>query len=72
MPFTQLPRRDGTFAGLGVALPVILAMTILVTWPQVLTMSSAFAAHVDSYFSAWRIMWIGHALQSDPPTRIWK
>lgn len=53
-------------AGLALACAVVLALTVLVTWPQARSLSSAFAAHVDSYFSTWRLMWIAHALRSDP------
>lgn len=41
-------------------------MAVFVTWPQALVPASRFVAHVDSYFSTWRIMWIAHALATDP------
>jgi hypothetical protein len=44
----------------------VVAMTIFITWPQALMMRTAFASHVDPYFSAWRIMWFAHALRTDP------
>ena len=56
-----LGRNDLGLAGL-----ISLAMAVLVTWPQALSLSGTFAAHVDSYFSTWRLMWIAHALKTDP------
>ena len=48
------------------AIVAVVAMTIFITWPQALMMRTAFASHVDPYFSAWRIMWFAHALRTDP------
>lgn len=58
--------RHGAATGLALACAVVIALTIHVTWPQTRSLSSAFAAHVDTYFSTWRLMWIAHALGSDP------
>jgi hypothetical protein len=48
-----------------IAIPAVLAMTALVTWPQSRLLTSAFIQHVDPYFSAWRLAWIAHALRTD-------
>jgi len=48
------------------ACAVTAAATILVTWPQTRLISTAFAAHVDAYFSTWRLMWTAHALATSP------
>lgn len=53
-------------AGLGLAGAIVVGLTILVTWPQGRELPAAFAAHVDAYFSTWRLMWIAHALRTDP------
>ncbi len=58
--------RGGTLRALALAAPLVVGMTALVTWPQSRFMTTAFASHVDSYFSTWRLMWIAHALQEYP------
>jgi hypothetical protein len=45
---------------------VIVLLTVALTWPQVLHLRSQIANHGDPYFSAWRLAWIAHALQTDP------
>ncbi len=45
---------------------LVLAMTIVVTWPQALMMTSAVAAADDPMFSMWRLAWIAHALRDAP------
>ena len=47
----------------------MLALTILVTWPQAPHMSSLLSPHFDAQFSIWRLGWIAHALAT-APTRI--
>jgi hypothetical protein len=48
---------------------LVLALTVLVTWPQALYMSSRISTHFDAQFSIWRLGWIAHALAT-APTRI--
>jgi hypothetical protein len=59
-------RAREAFAGLGMASATVVGLTVYVTWPQGRELSTAFAAHVDAYFSTWRLMWIAHALRADP------
>jgi hypothetical protein len=49
-----------------VAAAVILALTALVTWPQIRYMSARVGAHDDPLFSIWRLAWVAHALATDP------
>lgn len=69
MPAHALPlnrKVDDDSISLGVAAVVVTAMAVLITWPQALSLSGTFAAHTDAYFSTWRLMWIAHALRTDP------
>jgi hypothetical protein len=43
-----------------------MALTVLLTWPQVLYLGSKVAAHDDPLFSIWRLAWVAHALPADP------
>ncbi len=43
-----------------------MALTALLTWPQVLYLGSKVAAHDDPLFSIWRLAWVAHALPTDP------
>jgi hypothetical protein len=43
-----------------------LAMTVFVTWPQALHMSTHLASHQDPEFSIWRLGWFAHAMATDP------
>ncbi len=43
-----------------------LALTGVVTWPQILHPAGTFLGHHDTYFSIWRIGWIAHALATSP------
>ena len=45
---------------------LLLALTILFTWPQARYLGSRFAWHNDPQFSIWRLAWIAHALGNDP------
>jgi hypothetical protein len=45
---------------------LLLALTIVFTWPQARYLGSRFASHNDPNFSIWRIAWIAHALGNDP------
>ncbi|MGE5813177.1 MAG: hypothetical protein ACM36C_01700 [Acidobacteriota bacterium] len=42
------------------------ALTVVMTWPQALVMSSHVASHFDSFFSIWRLAWIAHQIPSAP------
>jgi len=48
------------------AITLVLALTVLVTWPQALHMSSMLSPHFDAQFSVWRLGWIAHALATAP------
>lgn len=45
---------------------VVTGMTLFVSWPQALNLSTQVASHFDPYFSMWRLTWVAHALQTDP------
>ena len=45
---------------------VLLLLTLFLTWPQAVNLRTKLANHDDSYFSAWRLAWIAHALRTDP------
>lgn len=55
-------------SGLAGATLAMTALSVFVTWPQALFLSSQLAAHHDAYFSIWRIAWIAHALATSPLT----
>jgi hypothetical protein len=44
------------------------ALTIVVTYPQVLSMGTAVPYHTDPYFSMWRLGWVAHAIVHSPTT----
>src|ERR1019366_3638659 len=50
---------------IGAAL-LIVAMTIFVTWPQALVMTTSMAAHGDPMFTIWRFAWVAHAVREAP------
>jgi hypothetical protein len=43
-----------------------IALTIVVTWPQVRFLSTYAADHHDVYFNMWRLSWFAHALATKP------
>jgi hypothetical protein len=43
-----------------------LALTVLVTYPQVRGFATSVPYHSDPYFSMWRLGWVAHALRTDP------
>ncbi len=55
-------------SGLTGATLVVTALSVFVTWPQALFLSSRLAAHHDAYFSIWRLAWVAHALATSPLT----
>jgi hypothetical protein len=53
------------------AVPVILgfvALTVILTYPQIRGFASAVPHHSDPYFSMWRLGWVAHAISHDPRT----
>jgi hypothetical protein len=42
------------------------ALTVVMTWPQVLVLRTKVPAHFDSYFSMWRLAWIAHQITTAP------
>lgn len=48
------------------ALALLLALTVIMTWPQALHLSTRVPGHDDALFSIWRLAWIAHALPHDP------
>ena len=50
------------------ALALLVALTVLLTWPQALHLGTKVAVHDDPLFSIWRLAWVEHALSSDPRT----
>jgi len=49
-----------------VATTFVVALTIFMTWPQAVHMTTRVASHQDPEFSMWRLAWIHHALLTDP------
>jgi hypothetical protein len=45
---------------------LLVALTVLLTWPQALHLGTRVAAHDDALFSIWRLAWIAHVLPTDP------
>lgn len=41
-------------------------LTVALTWPQVLHLTSHVGWHYDAFFSVWRLAWIAHQLPNDP------
>src|ERR1043165_9937323 len=44
----------------------LIALTIILTWPQVLHLGTHVAAHDDPLLSMWRLAWIAHVLPRHP------
>jgi hypothetical protein len=44
----------------------LIAVTIILTWPQVLHLGTHVAAHDDPLLSIWRLAWIAHVLPRHP------
>jgi hypothetical protein len=42
------------------------ALTVLMTWPQVIHLTSHATPHQDVYFNLWRLRWFAHALATSP------
>jgi hypothetical protein len=45
---------------------LVIALTVILTWPQVLYLGTSVAAHNDPYLSIWRLSWIAHVLPRHP------
>ncbi len=45
---------------------LLIALTVILTWPQALYLGSRVAAHNDPYLSIWRLSWIAHVLPRHP------
>jgi hypothetical protein len=45
---------------------LLVALTVLLTWPQALHLGTRVAAHDDALFSIWRLAWVAHELPTDP------
>ncbi len=50
---------------LGIAL-LFVALTGVMTWPQVTVLSTHAREHHDVYFNMWRLAWVAHALTTAP------
>jgi hypothetical protein len=48
------------------AVALLCALTVIITWPQALHLSTRIPGHDDPLFSIWRLSWIAHALANDP------
>ena len=44
----------------------LVALTVILTWPQALYLGSRVAAHNDPLLSIWRLSWIAHVLPGHP------
>ena len=44
----------------------LIALTVMLTWPQALHLGSRVAAHYDPLLSIWRLSWIAHVLPYHP------
>ena len=56
-------RRPAEFAFAAI---FVVLLTVFITWPQALVMTSSIAAADDPMFSMWRLAWIAHALRDAP------
>lgn len=70
MAANVLTRRSGGFAlfhnSLLRATLILVALTVVVTWPQALHLATAVPDHDDPFFSMWRLGWLAHALPANP------
>ena len=48
------------------AVALLSALTVMLTWPQALHLTTRVPGHDDPLFSIWRLAWIAHALLRDP------
>jgi hypothetical protein len=45
---------------------LFIAITIAITWPSALVLSSRAIEHHDVFFNIWRLAWVHHALSTSP------
>ena len=45
---------------------MFVALTAVVTYPQVRALGTSVPYHSDPYFSMWRLAWVAHAIRTDP------
>ena len=45
---------------------LLIALTVMLTWPQVLYLGTKVASHNDPLLSMWRLAWIAHVLPRHP------
>ena len=50
----------------GSVVAIFAALTMVMTWPQVLHLGSRATPHQDVYFNMWRLRWFAHALATSP------
>jgi hypothetical protein len=48
------------------AFALLVALTVMLTWPQALHLGTRVAAHDDPLFSIWRLAWVAHVLPTAP------
>src|SRR4029079_1534476 len=48
------------------AVAMLTALTVIITWPQALHLSTRVPGHDDPLFSIWRLAWVAHALAHEP------
>jgi hypothetical protein len=48
------------------AIALLSVLTVVITWPAALHMTTRVPGHDDPLFSIWRLSWIAHALPHDP------
>jgi hypothetical protein len=48
------------------AVALLSALTVIITWPAALHLTTRLPGHDDPLFSIWRLSWIAHALANDP------
>jgi len=61
----NLRRPEGAWRLAAVAL-LFVALTVVMTWPQVEYLGTRARQHQDVYFNMWRLRWFAHALATAP------
>jgi hypothetical protein len=49
------------------AIALLTVLTVMITWPMTLHLTTRIPGHDDPLFSIWRLAWIAHALRSGSP-----
>ncbi|MCM3879214.1 MAG: glycosyltransferase family 39 protein [Vicinamibacterales bacterium] len=60
-----MPVKQSPLTTVAAALAFV-ALTVIVTYPQVLSLGTSVPFHSDPYFSMWRLGWVAHALVHSP------